>query len=332
MATQTKSTRRNTTRRNTTAANPDIRQKKVTPSTIETPSFLMNFPFSYSTEIPNNAWMRDIDDARRVVNKKVAMKQFLALYQFISSRALVHLLPTPRKCHLQDLVFTANLGIILGHLEDSNEVIVSNFSSPPRMGETEVGCDFFRSMGYDVHVAPHKFEGEAELKHLHSNVYLGGYGERSRKSAYEWMESRYDMKIVKLAQTDPYLYHLDCSVFPLTREKTMVCTEMFTNQEIREIEKVTDIIEIPRTLCLPGITNSVRVSNCILNASCLHELQRGTAKHELELAKNRALLDICANEGLETVFFNLSEFEKGGALLSCMVMHLNRTSYDHSLI
>ena len=35
--------------------------------------------------------------------------------------------------------------------------------------------------------------------------------------------------------------------------------------------------------------------------------------------------------GFDIAYFNLSEFLKNGALLSCMVMHLNRQSYDISL-
>jgi hypothetical protein len=44
------------------------------------------------------------------------------------------------------------------------------------------------------------------------------------------------------------------------------------------------------------------------------------------------LEDIAAKLGLEVSYFNLSEYLKGGALLSCMVMHLNRRSHAFSLI
>jgi hypothetical protein len=47
--------------------------------------------------------------------------------------------------------------------------------------------------------------------------------------------------------------------------------------------------------------------------------------------KNRKLEDIAANLALEVSYFNLSEFHKSGALLSCMVMHLNRSCYKIAL-
>ena len=49
------------------------------------------------------------------------------------------------------------------------------------------------------------------------------------------------------------------------------------------------------------------------------------------MRKNRELEDLAIRLGLEVCYFNLSEYHKGGALLSCMVMHLNRRSYSFSL-
>jgi N-dimethylarginine dimethylaminohydrolase len=163
--------------------------------------------------------MEDLDDVERKVDDKKAARQFQALYQFLSSRGVVQLLPVPSNCGLQDLVFTANLGIVLEHLPAKDTVVISNYDSKPRIGETEVGVKFFQSMGYKTIVPSTKFEGEAELKHLYDNVYIGGYGLRSQKETYDQFEEQFDMKIIKIRESDPYLYHLDCSIFPLTYEK-----------------------------------------------------------------------------------------------------------------
>src|SRR5438105_1140604 len=208
-----------------------------TPGTMERPAFLMNCPFSYSAEQPNNAWMYELDDAHRQVDRSKAMCQFAQLYDHMASEAFVFLLPTPARCSLQDLVFTANLGIVLEHVPQRDIVVLSNYSSAPRVGETEVGKQFFRSMGYRTIVAPYRFEGEAELKHLHDNVYVGGYGIRSDRKVYEWMEAEFGMEVIKVEETDEYLYHLDCSIFPITTEDTLVCTELFNRDEVALIEK-----------------------------------------------------------------------------------------------
>jgi N-dimethylarginine dimethylaminohydrolase len=310
---------------------PEIVSPWKNPTQLTRPAFLLNFPFSYATSVANNQWMADMKDEERQPDHVRAAVQFLSVFQNISAEGLVYLLPTPQGVPLQDLIYTANLGIVLGHLPDKNTVVISNFTSSPRRGETAVGVKFFRDMGYEVYVSPAKFEGEAELKHLYENVYVGGYGIRTEKETYDWMERAFDMRIIKLHEVEKYLYHLDCSIFPITRENTVVCTKLFTKRELAELEQHTNIIPVTLDEAFSGICNSVRLPNQVLNASHIHELKAGTEDYQYEIQKNRKLEDIASNLALEVGFFNLSEFHKSGALLSCMVMHLNRASYNIAL-
>jgi len=314
-----------------TATAPATATAATNPTSLEHPAFLVNAPFSYNTDVPNNAWMHDLPDHERRADPKRSMAQFLELYRTLSADGLVYVLPTPARTGLQDLVFTANLGIVLEHLPDQNTVVLSRFSEPTRKAETTVGAQFFESMGYQVHHCPHDFEGEAELKHLHDNVYIGGHGTRSSPEAHEWMQHQFDMNIIPLHMTNPYLYHLDCSIFPLNREQTLVCTDEYTDEELRNLDKHTEIIPVSTDTAMSGICNTVRLHNTLLNASNIHQLTAGTEDYEHELTKNRALEDIATRTGLEVNLFNLDEYMKGGALLSCMVMHLNRRSYDFVL-
>ncbi|HKB14599.1 MAG TPA: amidinotransferase [Planctomycetota bacterium] len=301
------------------------------PGTLEIPAYLLGFPFSYGADVVNNSWMEDLDTKGRQVDLRRATRQFLELYNFLSSEGVVYLLPSPPN-GLQDLVFTANLGVVLEHLPGKDTVVLSNFTVASRRGETEVGRRFFEAMGYRTIVAPDRFEGEAELKHLHDNVYLGGYGLRSSREVYDWMERAFDMRIVRLEQKDPYLYHLDTTIFPITRESTLVCTELFDRREVAQIEKVTNVVDVSADHCFSGITNSVRLYNTILNASHLHDLKAGTEEYREEVSKNRRLTDLASEMGFEVTFVNLSEYLKAGAVLSCMVMHLNRASYAFRLL
>jgi N-dimethylarginine dimethylaminohydrolase len=309
-----------------------VAPRVLNPTQLSKPSFLLSVPFSYSTAVANNAWMRDISDEERAPDFKKAMRQFLELYHFIASEGLVYLVPSPGDCELQDLVFTANLGCVLEHLPGRNTVVLSNFTSEPRVGEAAVGKSFFEALGYHVVQPPHKFEGEAELKHLYDNVYVGGYGIRSELEAFEWMEEHLDMKIIMVEEVEPYLYHLDCSIFPLTRDETLVCTELYADEEVAVLEQHTNIIDVSVDDCFSGICNSARLSNTIMNGSHIHDLKAGTDEYREEIRKNRRLEDIAVERGFEVNYFNLSEYLKGGALLSCMVMHLNRHSYDFTLI
>jgi N-dimethylarginine dimethylaminohydrolase len=229
-------------------------------------------------------------------------------------------------------VFTANLGFVPEHLPGRDVAIVSNFTSPPRVGEAAYGARFFEAMGYRTYDAPYRFEGDAEIKHLHGNVYAAGHGERTERKIHDWMADKFAMEIIPLRETDPHLYHLDCTVFPLSEEETIVCTELYAPEEIARLQKVTGIIDISVDIAYNGICNSLRLHNLILNASNIHDLAAGSDDYTLEIAKNRRLEDICAARGFEPVFFNLSEYMKSGALLSCMVMHLNRHSYAFRLM
>jgi N-dimethylarginine dimethylaminohydrolase len=302
------------------------------PTSLDKPAFLLNVPFSLSAEVADNVWMEELKDNARRIDVRRAINQFLQLYHFMAAESVVYLLPTPRQKGLQDLVYCANMGVVLEGPPPETSVILSNFSVSVRNPEIPIGEAFFEAMGYRVIKPPFHFEGEAELKHLHDHVFIGGYGTRSDPRVYAWMEERLGVQVIPLRETDPYLYHLDCTVFPLTREDTLVCTEMYEREEIAKIEAVTSIIDVSIDDCFSGICNCVRIGNTLLNASHLHELSPTHADYASEKAKNRALEDIAVKYGFEVSFFNLSEFLKSGALLSCMVMHLNRRSYDLVLI
>ena len=303
---------------------------KETPSQLPIPAFVMNFPFTLDTSNPNNIWMKEMEAKDLKINKGNAYRQFLDLYQFVAGNSLVNILPTYGE--YQDLVYVANMGIYLPHIKDSNNIILSNFTSEPRQGEEKVGKPFFDLMGYQTHMCPFKWEGEADLKYLYDNVYIGGYGQRSDIQAFEWMEKEFDMNIIKIEMVDEYLYHLDCSIFPLTKEKTLICTELYTPKELAHISQYTNIIDISVDDTYNGIANSARLGNMILCASNISELTRADENYEAEKHKINSLEKICFNEGLEPVFFNISEFMKSGAMLSCMLMHLNYVDLNKSLV
>ena len=284
----------------------------------------MNVPFSLSTNGCNNIWMEELSDEARTINLPKAINQWLSLYNFIAGKSLVYLIPS--KLGLQDQVYVANLGIVLPHL--SNVAIVSSYRSELRDGETKEGLEFFKSLGFDTHLSPKYFEGEADLKHLNNNIYVGGCDIRSSKEAMEWFEKKFNMKVIKLKMSNPYLYHLDTVLFPLSTHSAMLCTGVLDKNTVSEIEKHTKIIDVPEKYAMYGITNSVRVGKTILCSSNIKELKVTDEDYKLEREKNNFLETICAQEGFEPIFFNLSEFIKSGAMLSCCVMRLNYKNID----
>ena len=301
---------------------------KLSLTKLESPSFLLNFPSSFSTKEKNNTWMKE-DDVEP--NIEAAFSQWFDLYNFLSSNGLVTVLPTPHNCTLQDLVFVANLGVVI----NPDTIIISNFTSPPRIGETKVGLDYFKISGFkNVIECPFKFEGEADLKHLRDNIWIGGYGLRTDIKAYEWMEENFDMKIIKIKMHNEKCYHFDCLCFPLTSSTILLCEELLTFKEIAEIRKVASIINVPLKFAENGATNNVRIHNFILNSSDFTDLDpiEDAEDYKAEKEKNEFLEEISVSLGMEMIFVNLSEFTLGGAMLSCLVLHLNRFSYEIDLV
>jgi len=303
---------------------------KQNPTQLDIQSYLMNFPFTLDTKVPNNVWMEELKPEDLLINKNKAYKQFLDLYNFIAGSGLVYILPSYGD--YQDQVYVANVGMVLTHNKKSSNVILANYTSEPRQGEEIVAKKFFELMDYKTHLCPHKWEGEADLKYLRDNVYVGGYGIRSDIKAYEWMEKEFDMEIIKVEMVEDYLYHLDCSIFPLNKNKSLICTELYTSEEIKLIEKYTEIIDINVDDAFGGITNSARLGNMILCASNISELSKHDEFYKGEKQKIETLENICSNEGMEPIIFNMSEYMKSGAMLSCCLMSLNHVGHNKSLI
>ena len=113
----------------------------------------------------------------------------------------------------------------------------------------------------------------------------------------------------------------------MTSEKTLVCTGNFTNEEVRLIEKETEIIEVPKDIYFMDTTNCVRLYNIILCNCCINEHKKGSKDYDDELHKITFLERVCAQNGMDLVTINLSEFAKSGAALSCSVMNANFASY-----
>jgi N-dimethylarginine dimethylaminohydrolase len=298
---------------------------------IDQPSFIINPPFSIHTENKNNIWMEEAKAEEAEINREMAFRQWHDLYShLVNDGCMVSILPTPYDCNLQDLTYVANMGVVIG-----DTVIVSNFTSEPRIGEAEIGLNYFKMAGFkNVIQCPYKFEGEADLKHLRDDIWVGGYGLRTELKALEWFEKEFNIKVIKMKMSEPALYHFDCNFFPLTKTDVLFCSSIFYPDEVEELQKYCRIIEVPFDLAKYGALNSVRVHRFIYNNSDIGSLDPVKDKdiYQIELSKNKWLEDVLAEYALEAKFINLSEFMKSGALASCLVMHANRWSYNVDLI
>jgi len=279
----------------------------------------MNPPLTLETHIPNNQTMSLLSDEERDIDFDRAMNQWLKLYRSLNKEAVVYLLPSSKP--LQDLTFVSNLGVILNHLKNPI-AIVSNFRAEGRQGESDIGRNFFNQLGYEVRMPDSYFEGEADFKHLSDNVYFGGYGLRSSKESHQWIMDQSAARVISIKLDYPHLFHLDCAMFVVDEETVLLCTSICDKQTIRSIEKHCRIIDVPIDLAYRGATNSVRCGSKIFTESLANKLKTDDQYFEVE-KKKRAFMEKVADEnGLGVSFFDLNEFHKSGAMLSCLIMPL----------
>jgi N-dimethylarginine dimethylaminohydrolase len=294
-------------------------------ATIDRPVFLMNVPLSLSAAIPNNIWMEEMTVEEREIDRPAALRQFFDLYAYLTDRAIVYLLPS--EPGLQDQTYVSNLGIVPPHLADPT-FVGARLRSRVRAAEASLGRRFFELMNFRVRSPAAFFEGEADLKHLRDDIYVGAHGIRTSIEALDWFEQEFGMRVIPFAMEDPYLYHLDCCLLPLTSDGVVLCTEVASASALRAIERHAEIIDVTLDDAYSGITNSVVLHDAVLCATNPEYLRKGHEYYEHEKAKIAALERICAARGFNPVLFDLSEFYKSGALLSCLIMHLNRANYD----
>jgi N-dimethylarginine dimethylaminohydrolase len=280
-------------------------------------------PKYMSAEIPNNVWMRKLDESEREVNVDKAMAQFFDMYNLFSNDAFVYLLPP--KEGLQDQVYVTNAAAILPHLYRT--AVLARFRAEGRPGEEGEVAKLLQMMEFNLISPPSFFEGEAELKWLRENIYVGGYGIRTDIKTLDWMEETFGMQIIKLKETDDKRYHLDCNVFPLSRSKIITSKDILDPQTTRQLEAVAEIIPVSKRDSQFSITNNLRIGSIIYTGTDISELKKEDDHYLPEKEKNERLEEICRDAGLELVFINLSEFSKSGAALSCCVLHASYIGY-----
>jgi N-dimethylarginine dimethylaminohydrolase len=290
------------------------------PYTSSFPIVLMSAPFSLATDAPNNQSMRDLSDAQRAVDPEKADREFVALYRAVAAEALVYVLPsTPG---LQDQVYVSNLLVVPAHRPEL--AVISNLATAPRRGESMPGRSFLAELGYDVVQAPKYLEGEADLKHLRDDVYVGAHGSRTTLDALRWFAGTVGGRVIPFQLGNPYLYHLDCVVMPVSPEACVVCADACDPETLARIGRFVEVIPVDLELALAGVTNCIVVGSSIICGTGRSALERGDPRRAVEERKVAFLASVCERTGRELLEFPVGEFSKSGAALSCLVAHLRR--------
>jgi N-dimethylarginine dimethylaminohydrolase len=287
----------------------------------EVPEFLLCAPHYLSNQQPNNRLMEDLRRHFPVIDRTNALSQFRSVYRFVCEYSLVHILPSVDG--FQDQAYVSNLGITMCN-ENDRTVVLSNFKSQPRRGEELIARQFFQELGIHTERAPAYFEGEADLKSVNCTQYVGAHGMRTCVEALRWFARRFDVDVLECELTNPYLYHLDCVLFLLSENEALVATDEVDTGTLRQLEKLVEVVHVPTKVALAGATNCVKLAGHLLCDDNRRLFANLSELHECEEQKLQFLDKLCERKKLILTPFEMTEFVKSGAAMSCLFMRLSR--------
>ncbi|MCP4195626.1 MAG: hypothetical protein GY762_00610 [Proteobacteria bacterium] len=279
-------------------------------------------PHFISNKIINNAQMADVCAEYGTVDIAAAHQQFQKIYQEITKSARVYLMPA--LAGLQDQIYVSNVASILPRSAGEGPLaVLANFKAPARHGEERPAKQFLAALGFETLQCPHFFEGEADLKRLALGVYLGSTGMRTEAAALTWIAEQTGNTVIPCQLENPYLYHLDCCVLPFGENNALVVTEALDRTALKEIEKHTNIIDVPLSTGLAGATNCVVLDRTVLVDSNLSLFPSGSEIAQREKLKLDFLERLCAEYSKSLSVIDVTEFIKSGAAISCMTLRLS---------
>ena len=318
-----------------------ISERLRTPSDLDLPVFVVAPPIIQSIYVENNSYMEDIEKQfgkpiNELFNPDELMRQWFDIYTTISQEAL--LLTLPPNPLLQDEVWV-NSFVYLPHLDEPT-CVISNFKAEGRDPEADLVEWYLKEMGYKTYRIPNPewtFEGEPTLKHIRENIYIGSYGDRTTREALEWIEKKFDCKIIYLGNeqfeypSGANAYHGDCIFCPISVDKVMVVKDACFKDGLKELEKYVEIIPIEdNNLGEFCITNNVVVGYTIYAGTYIELYNPDDEEFKIELKKIDTLENIAANNGFDIVVFDISQFMWFGAALSCCFARLNYFDRTHN--
>lgn len=269
-------------------------------------------------------------DTRITVDEKKVMKQHTNLENAFKDM-IVYTIKNPQ-ADLSDIVFVANGGLSIPQIP--NVMILPHMKYRHRKEELPYLKKMFEDLGLTTIPFPGNstthFEGQAELKWFHGGAKaICGYGFRATKGAFAVLKKMLDklykehgldpVELLVLPLASPLYYHLDVAMLEFDGENTgtnqnqaskcIVHKNAFSEESVEKMKKFLGadnvfVIDTPDTLCLNAVVDG---RNLITR-----KLTDRTMKPVLEKITGRHVKEV-----------DVSEFEKSGGSVRCMVMDLH---------
>lgn len=181
-----------------------------------------------------------------------------------------------------DMVFAANFGL----LAPGNRALVSKMVHSSRAEEWRTFTGWLKSQKYQwQRIKKHDNEGQGDVLRVPGKALaLGGYGFRSSPKSYDMVGSYLGLATVTLKLVDPYFYHLDTCVCPMTKERLLYYPGALTKEGNQVVERLfRRRVAVSRADAMRFCCNSVPVGDRLFMPYCSTELRLRLEKIGVEV-------------------------------------------------
>jgi N-dimethylarginine dimethylaminohydrolase len=240
-------------------------------------------PDFYDVRYEINPWM----NRQRGVDRSRAREQWVALYRTLVETVGVEVELVPPVEDLPDFVFTANAGLVYG-----SAFVPSRFRHLERAREEPHWQGWFTRRGYTVVGLPPNvhFEGEGDVLRC-GEALIGGYRFRSDRAALTALGELLPTEVLALELADPWFYHLDTCLCPLTDKTVLYYPEALTPAARKAVsERFPDAVPVEAEEAYRFVCNSVVVGeHVVMSPGCPLAREavqaRGYTVHEVEVGE-----------------------------------------------
>jgi N-dimethylarginine dimethylaminohydrolase len=242
------------------------------------------------------------------VDRARAKQQWQALRSALSQNGYEVETVTPVE-GLEDMVFAANQ-VFVGSAPSVGKFIVpSHMVYQSREREVPFYVEWFQARGYkviDLDLGSHYLEGHGDLLwHPGGSRVYAAYGFRSTRGGVEGFSeamSKLGIAVLPLRLIDPFCYHLDTCLCPLTDCAALIYPGAFESDSLNKLRGFWKRLhELTAAEAHKFVGNGIVVNETFLTPRSTPHLQ-----------------DMLRQEGLKPVVLDTSEFEKAGGSLFCM--------------
>ncbi|MCX7620254.1 MAG: hypothetical protein N2037_05340 [Acidimicrobiales bacterium] len=265
--------------------------------------FLMCPPDHFEVAYEINPWMH----TEVAVDGDLARAQWERLVSALTEAGAVIEWLSPVR-GLPDLVFTANAGLVDGHV-----YVPARFKNPERQPETEHDTAWFLDHQFTVKPLPEGLvlEGAGDALPFAARgrppVLVAGYRIRSDVRAHAVVSRLLGVAVRSVELVDPRLYHLDLAFCPLDARRALVVWAAFDHYGRKVVaDLVPEPIELLPEEAFAFVGNSVVVGDVIIMPTCPVRVGR-----------------LLEGAGFSIEVCDVSEFIKAGGACRCLTLALD---------